>query len=193
MAHRHGGASKQTSLALVLLAYAAALGASIAVGYLVHDDLASNVPLLLAMIGFGVATTTVWLSSLLANNSSMYDAFWSVAPQAAANYWAIATYLDGRAVDTTRMVFILVAVNLWSLRLTINWLRAFPGLHHEDWRYLNIKRAMLGETPSLLRKTYYWVCGSLLGLHLFPSIETFLASTPSKLRPLERLHQWISQ
>lgn len=164
----------------VLLVYAAALGVAIAVGYAARGRLDSNEPLFLGMMGFASATIIVWLSSMLFNNSSMYDAFWSVAPQTVAIYWAIAASADNRNVDSTRTALILVAVNFWAIRLTTNWMRAFPGLHHEDWRYLNIKRGMLGDSTSVAHKAYYWVCGSLLGIHTFPSLEIFIGSTPSK-------------
>eukprot|EP00045_Choanoeca_perplexa_P006604 m.57003 g.57003 ORF g.57003 m.57003 type:complete len:348 (-) comp13700_c0_seq1:978-2021(-) len=170
--------SKTTSLVLVLVVYAAALGIAIGAGYALKDDLKGNVPLYLGMIGFGIGAFVVWLSSLLVNNSSMYDAFWSVAPQVGGIYWAIAASLDNQNVDPTRTALILIAVNLWATRLTSNWARGFPGLHHEDWRYLDIKHDMAGEAPGLCRKVYYWVCGSFLAIHAFPTVEIFLGSTP---------------
>ena len=29
----------------------------------------------------------------------------------------------------------MVVMVIWAVRLTGNWIYAFPGLHHEDWRY----------------------------------------------------------
>eukprot|EP00730_Choanoeca_flexa_P005455 TRINITY_DN11946_c0_g1_i17.p2 TRINITY_DN11946_c0_g1~~TRINITY_DN11946_c0_g1_i17.p2 ORF type:complete len:366 (+),score=46.29 TRINITY_DN11946_c0_g1_i17:2621-3718(+) len=170
--------SRQTSLTLVFVAYLVAIGLALGVGYAVNDHFNSNAPLFQGIIGNAVGVLVIWTSSLLVGNSSMYDAYWSVAPQVVAIYWAIAASIDNRDVNPTRTAFILISVNLWSLRLTINWIRGFPGLHHEDFRYVNMKNDMLGGSDSFARKAYYWVCGSLLGLHLFPTVETFLGSTP---------------
>ena len=53
----------------------------------------------------------------------------------------------------------------WGVRLTYNWARSWPGLHHTDWRYL----AMKEKAPAL------WFFSDLFGIHLFPTVEVLLA------------------
>lgn len=110
-----------------------------------------------------VATLMVFAGSVWANNSSMYDAYWSVAPA------AIAAYLLG-ALDTPsyRALMLTGLVWLWAIRLTANWARGFDGMHHEDWRYVDI-RNKTGRG--------YWLA-SLLALHLFPTAIVFLGCLP---------------
>ena len=62
------------------------------------------------------ATLWVFLFSLMTNNSSMYDPYWSVAPLPIC-------YLDTsiqNLVFIQKLVILLIAV--WALRLTLNWI-----------------------------------------------------------------------
>ncbi len=53
-------------------------------------------------------------------------------------------YVLAVAIAAAWLVAVLVVV--WSARLTGNWVHAFPGLHHEDWRYPMLReRAGRGE------------------------------------------------
>jgi hypothetical protein len=61
-------------------------------------------------LGLGVHTGRLWLNSLIAG--------WSQSGVHQLRCWLIAT-----------------VVVRWVVRLTAHWLYAFPGLHHEDWRY----------------------------------------------------------
>src|SRR5262249_20349941 len=56
-------------------------------------------------------------------------------------------------------------VTWWAVRLTYNWARGWAGLHHEDWRYVDLRRTT-GRA--------YWLV-SFVGLHLMPTIQVFLA------------------
>ena len=58
----------------------------------------------------------------------------------------------------------LFLVTWWGVRLTYNWARSWPGLHHTDWRYL----AMKEKAPAL------WFFSDLFGIHLFPTVEVLL-------------------
>ena len=42
-----------------------------------------------------------------------------------------------------------IVVLLWAVRLTANWVYAFPGLHHEDWRY---PMSASGRPPRVARR-----------------------------------------
>jgi steroid 5-alpha reductase family enzyme len=144
------------SLALVTLAYLTSLGAAVAAGALVG----SAHPLVVVAVADLVGTVAVFVWSRSLNNSSMYDAYWSVVPPAVAVYF-VAVADPGTSV--LRQALVLTVVWLWAVRLTGNWARSWPGLHHEDWRYVDMRT---GKAP-------YWPT-SFLALHLFPTVQVYL-------------------
>ncbi len=107
-----------------------------------------------------IGTVVVYIFSVIFNNSSMYDPYWSVQP------FVIAVFLARplEALDALEMT-VLILVFLYGLRLTLNFYRGWPGLKHEDWRYRDFRK----NFPKL-----YWIV-SFLGIHLFPTIMVFLA------------------
>ena len=111
-----------------------------------------------------LATFVVFIFSFAFNNSSIYDPYWSVIPPFIVVY-LIQLFPDGNSV---RQFIILILVFFWSIRLTINWLRSWQGLKHEDWRYISIAQ----KTGKL-----YWPV-SFLGIHLMPTIFVFLGCLP---------------
>ena len=116
-------------------------------------------------VGDFIATVIIFLFSLFLRNSSMYDPYWSVLPI------FILFYVIGVAeqlVFTPRVIMLLVVVLYWGIRLTRNWLKTWPGLDHEDWRYIK-----LAEDT----KAFYWPV-SFLGIHLFPTILVYLGCLP---------------
>ncbi|MCJ7671996.1 MAG: DUF1295 domain-containing protein, partial [Acidimicrobiia bacterium] len=72
----------------------------------------------------------------------------------------------GAGVPDLRIVLVLVVVWVWAVRLTSNWVRDWPGLQHEDWRYLDLYT----KGPKALI--------SLGAVHLFPCFVVFLGSLP---------------
>ena len=152
--------SKGRSLAIVTVAYLIA----VAVGY--------------AWLLWGPATGRLWLDTLIADilatlvvfafsrvyrNSSFYDAYWSVIPPLLLFYWW--SQGDG---DALRTWLIAVLVVVWAVRLTANWVYAFPGLHHEDWRY-----PMFRE-----RAGRFEFVADLVAIHLIPTLQVFLGMVP---------------
>jgi steroid 5-alpha reductase family enzyme len=112
------------------------------------------------------ATLAVFVFSRAFNNSSFYDAYWSVAPASIAVWLAIVP--GGAGGLTLRQGLVLALVLLYAVRLTYNWARGWGGLSHEDWRYVDLRK----KTGKL-----YWVV-SLLGLHLMPTVMVFLGLIP---------------
>jgi steroid 5-alpha reductase family enzyme len=104
------------------------------------------------------ATIVVFVFSLILDNSSVYDPYWSVAPVPILVYWLAAT-----GDFSVRRVVVLALVVSWAVRLTMNWLRRWRGLADEDWRYADYRK--LGSA--------YWPV-SFLGFHLFPTVIVFL-------------------
>jgi steroid 5-alpha reductase family enzyme len=143
------------SFAVVAGAYAVALAVALAAGAL--SDLH---PLTTVAVGMGVAALTIFGFSRALNNSSMFDAYWSVVPPVVALY-LVSVAAPG--VPAGRQVTVTVLVFAWGIRLTANWARSWPGLDHEDWRYVDVRT---NGRP-------YWP-QSLVGLHLFPAVQVYL-------------------
>ena len=108
-----------------------------------------------------VATLVIFASSMKLDNGSMYDAYWSVAPPFFVAFW-IGHASPG--ASPLRQALVTALVLAWAIRLTWNWARGWPGLHHEDWRYTDL----YAQAPMPK-----WLI-SLLGIHVFPTIQVFL-------------------
>jgi len=115
-------------------------------------------------VAFGAdvaATVAVFAFSVAFNNSSFYDAYWSVAPIAIVFYWLHCAVPEANGL---RQLIATALVCAWGVRLTYNWARGWGGLGHEDWRYVDL-RANTGAA--------YWAV-SFVGLHLMPTLQVFL-------------------
>lgn len=151
---------KSRSLAIVTVAYVLAVAAAAAwliwgpsTGRLWLDTFIADV----------VATVVVFGFSRAYRNSSFYDAYWSVIPPLLLFYW---WYESGVTTLSTWLMAVLVTV--WAVRLTGNWVYAFPGLHHEDWRY-----PMFRE-----RAGKFAFVADLVAIHLIPTVQVFLGMLP---------------
>jgi len=174
--------------------YAVALAAAVAAGYAVSGALDAG-PLVHALVVVAVAdlaaTAVVFVASVLADNSSMYDPYWSLKPLAIAVYYVwlrasgadVAGALDGATSGApavgvagstgssavgVREVVVVSLVALYSLRLTSNFFRDWPGLSKEDFRYVDFRRRF---------GRLYWPV-SFFGIHLFPTIMVYLGCLP---------------
>ena len=109
------------------------------------------------------ATLFVYFGSLVLKNSSLYDPFWSVAPLAIVIY--LATISENSFLTN---LIILIPIIFWGIRLTRNWIIGWPGLNHEDFRYIDLKNT-------------YWIkseINNLFGIHLFPTLIVNLSLYP---------------
>ena len=137
---------------------AAGYGLALMVALIVGAAL-DDVHPLLRLAGADVAATLVIFGfSVAFGNSSLYDPYWSVAPIVIALWWLVQSGLDPRAFAAALLVL------WWGLRLTLNFLRGWPDLGHEDWRYQNL-RAQSGKLWPLL---------NLFGIHLLPTAWVYL-------------------
>ncbi len=148
--------SRPQALRLVGLAYLLALTA----GYATLRLVPIGDPLLRTFAADAVATIVIFGFSFVYDNSSFYDAYWSVVPIAIVLYWMS---IAEDAVPALRLTAIGFVVGVWGLRLTWNWARGWSGLDHEDWRYVGFREA----APGL-----YWPI-SLVGIHFFPTLIVF--------------------
>ncbi len=142
------------------LAYATALVAALAVG----AALFGRHPIVVAALADVAATAVVFAFSWGHDNSSLYDAYWSLAPLPIAAYWAS---LNPDAPEA-RQLLALGLVCLWGLRLTANWWARWQGMHDEDFRYREIRQ----RSGRL-----YWPA-SFLSIHLMPTAWVFLGVLP---------------
>lgn len=109
-----------------------------------------------------VMTLITFGFSLFKKNSSVYDAYWSVIP-----FLFVLMMLVHLGLRWD-VLLIFGVVSFWSWRLTMNWVRSWPGFHHEDWRYINIAK-QTGE---------YYPLANFFAIHLYPTVIVFLAMLP---------------
>lgn len=150
-----------SSVAICIIAYVVALFAA----KLSIDFLPENLSLLWKVaVADVVATVAVYGFSLAFKNSSLYDPYWSVAPPVMTLYWML-NHSD--VIGQLQWVQFAV-ITCWAIRLTLNWLRGWEGLAHQDWRYVMLQQ----KNPSL-----YWLT-NFGGIHLFPTIMVFMGMVP---------------
>jgi steroid 5-alpha reductase family enzyme len=110
-----------------------------------------------------IATLVIFAFSRTFDNSSFYDAYWSVAPPFLWLFWAISyDQFDARILALGGLI------TLWAVRLTFNWARGWQGLLHQDWRYVDL-RAKSGAAYVLV---------DLFGIHLMPTVLVFVGCLP---------------
>ena len=150
---------KSGSLLLVAIAYSSAIAAAWAVAAAIGHDR----PVWALGLGYLTSALAIYVWSLAVDNGSMFDAWWSVLPPFAA-VWLAFGHVAG--MPGLRITLVMIVVWIWALRLTSNWARDWPGLHHEDWRYLDL----YSKGPTALIR--------LVAVHLFPCFVVFLGSLP---------------
>lgn len=128
---------------------------------------AFDLPVLMRiLLGDIAATLLIWLFSLLLNNASVYDPYWSVAPIVILPF--IAVYYKSAGVG---VYMLLIVVCLWGIRLTANWAYTFKNLNIQDWRYDMLKEKTGRFFPLI----------SLVGIQIFPTLVVFCALAPAVL------------
>jgi steroid 5-alpha reductase family enzyme len=154
---RYASTGKSKSITICTAVYVVAAAVAFIVGYALRD----NHPLLIAGIADLAATLVVFAFSVIFDNSSLYDPYWSVAPVPIAFFWALqAAPAEANAI---RQVIVLILLCVWAIRLTFNWLRRWRGLGHEDWRYVDFRH----KSGKL-----YWPV-SLTAIHFVPTVLVF--------------------
>jgi steroid 5-alpha reductase family enzyme len=121
---------RAASFAFIALTYALAVAAAWRVFHLGGVS-----PIGALGLGFAAATGVTFVATLLTNNGSVFDAWWSVLPPVAALF--LQSLAAGDSV-TPRQVAVQAVVWFWAVRLTANWARGWLGLAHEDWRYTGL-------------------------------------------------------
>jgi steroid 5-alpha reductase family enzyme len=113
------------------------------------------------------ATIFIYLLSVAFNNSSWYDAFWSVIPVVLTILCWMDIHAEGNGLRTALMFSVMI---FWAIRLTYNWARSWEGFSHEDWRYIMMK-------AKASNKFQYFLT-DFGAIHLIPTLSVFLALLP---------------
>ncbi len=150
--------SRAISFLIVTLVYILA----VVLGILVYLQL--NFPLWLnLLIADVVATVVTFIFSVIFQNASVYDPYWSVQPIVILVAYAITVKLN------TSSILLLISVSVWAIRLTANWAYTFKNLNHQDWRY-----TMLKEKTGII---YPFV--NFTGIHLVPTLIVYACTLPA--------------
>ena len=150
--------SRSASFLVVGLVYVLAT----VVGVLIYNVLEQPwwIALLIADV---IATVVTFLFSLIFQNASIYDPYWSVQPPVILVAFAI-----GREL-TVFGVLLLIVICFWAIRLTANWAYTFGNLNHQDWRY-----TMLEEKTGI----FYPVI-NFIGIHMVPTLVVYACVLPA--------------
>ncbi|MHA1210927.1 MAG: DUF1295 domain-containing protein [Candidatus Heimdallarchaeota archaeon] len=143
----------------VIFAYIVAFGAAIGIIFLLPDTMHLLWSTLIADVG---ATIVIFIFSVIFKNVSFYDPYWSIQPIAIAIYWMIQGW---GIANPIRQIIVLSIVSFWGIRLTLNWIRGWKGLKHEDWRYAMFRK----EKP----KMFLFI--AFTGLEMMPTLIVYLA------------------
>jgi len=150
---------KPKDLILILIIYMIALGTAVlTLKYAPIENI-----LWKTALADVVATTVVFIFSMVYNNSSVYDPYWSAAPVFIVFYWLLQS---GQTDFMYKMIWVLIII--WGTRLTWNWILRWDGMEDEDWRYVNIRN----KTGK-----WYWPA-SFFSIHLLPTAWVFAGLVP---------------
>ena len=101
--------------------------------------------------------------SIIHENTSVYDPYWSVYPAFILLYW-FSEYYKANPAIAIRQIIVSILVMWWALRLTVNWAKYWNGMEHEDWRYSQYRGKGVFKFQII----------NLFGLQLMPTIWVFL-------------------
>ncbi len=172
-------------LFLMLLAYAAAAGFA---GFVWQRHLDAELWQRSALAALA-ATGVLWLIGLLRRNPSVFDPYWSIAPVPIVAAWAHDP--ASAAADPTRQLLVVALVTAWGLRLTYHFLRTFPGLGHEDWRYTDMRRSSGRLFPLVNLLVLHVIPTGMLGLAVAGAWPALVTGT-RPLGPLDLLAATIT-
>ncbi len=152
---------KNRILSFMIIAVCYILAAFI--GITIFDQLNYS-PWVSLLIADLAATIFVWVISLLLNNASVYDPYWSLQPLLILGA-AVIRNPEIRLGSLLLFSFIFI----WGIRLTINWMQTFPGLHKQDWRYDLIKK----------QSGHFFALVNLMGIQIMPTLIVLACVLPA--------------
>tara|TARA_B100001939_G_scaffold84278_2_gene71978 strand:- start:554 stop:1432 length:879 start_codon:yes stop_codon:yes gene_type:complete len=153
---------KENSLFVVLITYILTIILTICI----TSTIGFNNEWMMILFAHSVATIGIYISSLIFNNSSMYDPFWSVAPIPIVIY--LAYFSNNLVLNDLYTSLIVFVVLFWAVRLTHNWTMVWGGLKEEDFRYVDLKQG------NLLKKEIV----NFFGIHYIPTLQVNVSLLP---------------
>ena len=120
-------------------------------------------PWLTLLIADVLATVICFIFSLIFNNASVYDPYWSVQPAVILTPFFITSEL------TPLRILLFAIVMIWAVRLTANWAYTFYGLNHQDWRYTMLKEKTGAFYPLI----------NFVGIHMVPTLIVYACTLPA--------------
>ena len=129
------------------------------IAYFVYLNVNLDSMILELLIADLAAMLFIYVMSLILNNASLYDPYWSVIPPV----FLIFVFIDSGKALTLPHFMMMFAISFWGVRLTLNWIKGWHGLSEVDWRYLMIR----DKAPKLYFLTNF------LAIQLFPTLIVF--------------------
>lgn len=151
--------NRRQSFSIITVCYVAAA----LLGLGVFHALPRTAPWLSLLIADLAATLFIWLTSLPLKNASVYDPYWSVQPPVILGLTLV--FLGKPNLGS---ILLVLVTSFWGVRLTINWMITFPGLHQQDWRYDQLKQQSGRAFPLV----------SLFGIQIFPTLIVYACLLP---------------
>ena len=151
--------NRMISFIIILFSYLIAAAA----GLFVYANLPYELWLRI-LIADLAATMVIWIFSLLFDNASIYDPYWSLQPIVILNFLLWQT-----GIFNTSSLLLCLVVNLWGIRLTVNWAITFRGLNVQDWRY------------DMIKDKVGWIypLANLLGIQMMPTLIVYTCLLPA--------------
>lgn len=152
--------NRALSFVIIAVVYAIAIVG----GIFIYRALLSHMDFWLALLVADIcATVIIYIFSVIFNNASVYDPYWSVQPIVILTAFACI-----RPMGVAQWL-LLVAVWFWGVRLTANWAYCFGNLNHQDWRYTHYKEKT-GKAYQL---------ANFFGIHLVPTLIVYGCVLPA--------------
>ncbi len=129
------------------------------IAYLVYIFLTLDDVMVKLLIADLAAMLFIYVMSLILNNASLYDPYWSVIPPV----FLIFVFIESGKTLTLLHFMMMFAMSFWGVRLTYNWMKGWHGFNEVDWRYLMIR----DKAPKLYFLTNF------LAIQLFPTLIVF--------------------
>ena len=115
-------------------------------------------------------TVVIFLLSTITSCSSIYDPYWSLQPLVNIVYlYRLSSVSRAKHDHSPRMTLSFFMIELYALRLTLNFFYTWPGLTKQDWRYDNLK----SSCPSIL-----WPLLNFSGIMIFPTLLVYAGCVP---------------
>lgn len=151
---------KLIGLLLLLLVYLCAIAIGVGSFIFFKDKLHFLVNVLISDM---LVTVFVWACGIVLKTASTYDPYWSI--QTFFIYLGLLIYFNNWNVFT---IIPLVAMGLYSIRLTTNFVIGFHDLTYVDWRY----KMLASKSGKLFQLV------NLFGICMFPTVVVYAASVP---------------